>query len=240
MMAGVPVDRRGLARRRASSSVAGLDRGIAWPTPSGWPSGSTPVRAVRGPLAFRPGHGREQLPAGRRCDPRLPRGEPAVASRGRRAPRGAGRLLDRRGSLVSCRPVRRRPPAPTGPHSSRGPGHRPLKAETTGSNPVCGTNSLPIHPARSARLVGVAFSVDSLDATDRPPPPRHPGRGPVRTPRREDRLRRDQVRARRRRRPARFDQRRTAMSATSWPAATSRSWPPWPRRSPSRPRPTPC
>ena len=31
-------------------------------------------------------------------------------------------------------------PAPTGPHSSRGPGHRPLKAEITGSNPVCGTN----------------------------------------------------------------------------------------------------
>src|SRR4249919_1305865 len=28
----------------------------------------------------------------------------------------------------------------TEPHSSRGPGHRPLKAETTGSNPVCGTN----------------------------------------------------------------------------------------------------
>ena len=27
------------------------------------------------------------------------------------------------------------------PHSSRGPGHRPLKAETTGSNPVCGTTS---------------------------------------------------------------------------------------------------
>jgi uncharacterized protein YdeI (YjbR/CyaY-like superfamily) len=25
------------------------------------------------------------------------------------------------------------------PHSSRGPGHRPLKAEITGSNPVCGT-----------------------------------------------------------------------------------------------------
>jgi hypothetical protein len=35
-------------------------------------------------------------------------------------------------------------PAPTGPHSSRGPGHRPLKAETTGSNPVCGT-STPRH-----------------------------------------------------------------------------------------------
>jgi hypothetical protein len=26
------------------------------------------------------------------------------------------------------------------PHSSRGPGHRPLKAEITGSNPVCGTS----------------------------------------------------------------------------------------------------
>jgi hypothetical protein len=34
------------------------------------------------------------------------------------------------------------------PHSSRGPGHRPLKAEITGSNPVCGTKlaiSGPIH-----------------------------------------------------------------------------------------------
>jgi methylated-DNA-[protein]-cysteine S-methyltransferase len=29
------------------------------------------------------------------------------------------------------------------PHSSSGPGHRPLKAKITGSNPVCGTNSLP-------------------------------------------------------------------------------------------------
>ena len=29
------------------------------------------------------------------------------------------------------------------PHSSRGPGHRPLKAEITGSNPVCGTSSHP-------------------------------------------------------------------------------------------------
>ena len=31
------------------------------------------------------------------------------------------------------------------PHSSRGPGHRPLKAETTGSNPVCGTNPIDAH-----------------------------------------------------------------------------------------------
>ncbi len=29
------------------------------------------------------------------------------------------------------------------PHSSRGPGHRPLKAEITGSNPVCGTTPSP-------------------------------------------------------------------------------------------------
>ncbi len=35
--------------------------------------------------------------------------------------------------LVSCRPA--------APHSSRGLGHRPLKAEITGSNPVCGTKS---------------------------------------------------------------------------------------------------
>ena len=34
--------------------------------------------------------------------------------------------------------IRRRHPEP---HSSRGPGHRPLKAEITGSNPVCGTTS---------------------------------------------------------------------------------------------------
>ena len=34
------------------------------------------------------------------------------------------------------------PPAPPVPHSSRGPGHRPLKAEIIGSNPICGTNSL--------------------------------------------------------------------------------------------------
>ena len=34
------------------------------------------------------------------------------------------------------------PPGRRAPHSSRGLGHRPLKAEITGSNPVCGTNSV--------------------------------------------------------------------------------------------------
>src|SRR3954453_20506153 len=47
-------------------------------------------------------------------------------------------------SLVRCRPAGA-PSEPTGPHSSRGPGHRPLKAEITGSNPVCGTTSRSPH-----------------------------------------------------------------------------------------------
>ena len=40
-------------------------------------------------------------------------------------------------TAIACRLVSSRAPAP---HSSRGPGRRPLKAEITGSNPVCGTN----------------------------------------------------------------------------------------------------
>jgi hypothetical protein len=36
------------------------------------------------------------------------------------------------------------------PHSSRGPGHRPLKAEITGSNPVCGTKSRHARPDLSS------------------------------------------------------------------------------------------
>ena len=38
----------------------------------------------------------------------------------------------------------------TEPHSSRGPGHRPLKAEITGSNPVCGTTFLATRVAARA------------------------------------------------------------------------------------------
>ena len=45
-----------------------------------------------------------------------------------------------RDPLVSCRPA--------APHSSRGLGHRPLKAEITGSNPVCGTKFALIGPIR--------------------------------------------------------------------------------------------
>ena len=57
------------------------------------------------------------------------------------------------------------PPAPA-PHSSRGPGHRPLKAEITGSNPVCGTKFAdfgPIHARigplrRSTRALSTLIS----------------------------------------------------------------------------------
>ena len=87
--------------------------------------------------------GSEQLAAGGRLGARLARG--AAARDGRLArpepPRlarspfwpGQGRLLYSGPSAVPLpRPV---------PHSSRGLGHRPLKAEITGSNPVCGTKS---------------------------------------------------------------------------------------------------
>ena len=45
---------------------------------------------------------------------------------------------------------------PAAPHSSRGLGHRPLKAEITGSNPVCGTTGPPTpdhDPYRAVRRV---------------------------------------------------------------------------------------
>ena len=101
-------------------------------TRSGWPSGST-----RGyePFAAHSHYGlvvgENELPAGGRGDPGLPRDQPAVGRPGGPSSRGAG--------IMPTGPAESRP-APTGPHSSRGPGHRPLKAEITGSNPVCGTN----------------------------------------------------------------------------------------------------
>ncbi len=69
-------------------------------------------------------------------------------------------------SLVSSRPaptcytsVR-----PAAPHSSRGPGHRPLKAEITGSNPVCGTSPTrgpdPVVRLSGARLSGARVPRD--------------------------------------------------------------------------------
>jgi hypothetical protein len=43
--------------------------------------------------------------------------------------------------LILSRPAGRKVAASM-PHSSRGLGHSPLKAEIIGSNPICGTNSL--------------------------------------------------------------------------------------------------
>ena len=49
-------------------------------------------------------------------------------------------MVARRRCYHADRPGRLIRPALTEPHSSRGPGHRPLKAEIIGSNPICGTN----------------------------------------------------------------------------------------------------
>ena len=50
------------------------------------------------------------------------------------------------------------------PHSSRGPGRRPLKAEITGSNPVCGTNRNSRRP-RSAPRGRYLFGVNRATTT---------------------------------------------------------------------------
>ena len=90
MMAGVPVDRRGLVETAALVVGAGLDRASPCRLRAPGRVAGRRVRAVRGPLPFRPGDGREQLPAGRRCDPRLPRGESPVAFGRSRRPAGDG------------------------------------------------------------------------------------------------------------------------------------------------------
>ena len=61
--------------------------------------------------------------------------------------------------LVSCRPA--------APHSSRGLGHRPLKAEITGSNPVCGTNfsETTVCALGSAWAPGLVFVSDLVLAS---------------------------------------------------------------------------
>src|SRR6266516_2894178 len=59
------------------------------------------------------------------------------------------------------------------PHSSRGLGHRPLKAEITGSNPVCGTNLAHLGPIRDQNRafrspeVAVDPRVDPLSTVNR-------------------------------------------------------------------------
>ena len=71
----------------------------------------------------------------------VPRDQPPLAAAGGVRPAVRLGLGEVRGPLVSSAgPVATVPRRPPAPHSSRGPGHRPLKAEITGSNPVCGTN----------------------------------------------------------------------------------------------------
>src|SRR3954466_763477 len=57
-------------------------------------------------------------------------------------------------------PIRAQRPAP---HSSRGPGHRPLKAEIIGSNPICGT-TLTTRSARPATRFAVSAAERSRRA----------------------------------------------------------------------------
>ncbi len=97
-------------------------------------------------LALRAGDGLGDVAAGRAEHPRLAGGAAPGDARptrraGRRARRSAleQRGLRRRGAFGTL--GRRSSRTHHGPHSSRGPGHRPLKAEITGSNPVCGTNT---------------------------------------------------------------------------------------------------
>ena len=108
------------------------------------------VPAVRRALPLRPGDRRGEPRAGRRRDPACSwsttASEPVAAAAGST---GAPVLSSR----------------PAAPHSSRGPGHRPLKAEITGSNPVCGTSS-PLLPLGYTPL----RIVRSGDSSGRPGP----------------------------------------------------------------------
>ena len=81
MLAGVPVDRRGLAGDAAARRRR-RPRSRRHPGRLGAPGrlARCRLRAVRGALALRAGDGREQLPAGRRRDPRVPRGQPPVGA----------------------------------------------------------------------------------------------------------------------------------------------------------------
>ena len=71
-------------------------------------------------------------------------------------------------------------------------------------------------PARDASPAAIAFP-RLADATVRPPPPRHPDRGRVRPPQRQDRLWRHPLRPRRRRRRPRLDPGRARTSTEFLP-----------------------
>ena len=92
MLAGVPVDRRGVRRgpaagHRRRAGPAGAAERIASGSPSGWAPTYEPFGAHShyGLVV-----GEDELPAGRRRDPGVPRGPPALRLR-RRRPRPAAR-----------------------------------------------------------------------------------------------------------------------------------------------------
>jgi hypothetical protein len=66
-------------------------------------------------------------------------------------------------------PPARRTPAGPMPHSSRGPGHRPLKAEIIGSNPICGTKSpTPTPPDRAPGAFSISGPAGATPAQATP------------------------------------------------------------------------
>ena len=164
MLAGRP----GRSPRAAGDAAAGRrgrprPGGHARRQPSASPSGSTRLRALRRALPLRPGRRREQLSS------RSPSRSGGSSRRtGCRGPLAAPRFdggLDLAGIMPTGRGGTARPPAP---HSSRGPGHRPLKAEITGSNPVCGTNiAFPDAPGPRTRGRSHVRTVARAHATDR-------------------------------------------------------------------------
>ena len=82
-----------------------------------------------------------------RCIGAAAAGLPLRIDRGDRGPTGVAWLSWRLQGAIGIIPARpRRPVRRFMPHSSRGLGHRPLKAEITGSNPVCGTKSVNLGP----------------------------------------------------------------------------------------------
>ena len=152
MLEGV-AGRPGRARRRARSrsSAAGVDRLFPESTASDLPTGSVPStsRSGRTPTTVwssaRRATSRSLMPSARSWS--------TIGSS-----RSTIRVRPHLGSSRSCYPPQR--PAP---HSSRGPGHRPLKAETTGSNPVCGT--IRTSPTPPDRAPGAFFLSDRVRGT---------------------------------------------------------------------------
>ena len=131
LLAGVPVDRGALPDVPRLVIGGGLDTIVPEP---GVERLAEWLDAPYEPFGAHSHYGlvrrRAELSAGRGDAPRVPGDQPALGSPRLRARAALGNLCRRSDASD-----------PLLPHSSRGPGHRPLKAEITGSNPVCGTTT---------------------------------------------------------------------------------------------------